>query len=94
MSKIASVKYNALKDIVNSYQKYDGKSQLENQIEKLKDKIPDNEYKALCKVYDTYLDYILVIFSRTRKVYVKLDKNSKQEDLELEDNFAEFEDLE
>lgn len=89
-------KFNALKDIFNAYQNYDCESKLEEEINKLKDKISNTEFKSLTKAYDKYLDYILGIFSKTRRVFIKLEKKElKQKESELEvDMFAPFEDLE
>ena len=84
-------KYQAIENIYNAYQKYNGdeKSLLEFEISKLEDKIEPRRYKKIQEAFDKYKHYIFKLLANSRLISIgrtsqypeKQKENTKEEDI-------------
>lgn len=98
MNTIVSKKLLALQNIFNSYEIYKGnyKSMLEIEINKLKDKLTEEDYNKLVSGFQIYKNYIFNALANTRRVFIKLSEDEqKQNDFsDLDKLFEDFENIE
>ena len=98
MNTIVSKKLLALQNIFNSYEIYkvNYKSMLEIEINKLKDKITEEDYNNLVSGFQTYKQYIFTALANTRRVFIKLSKEEQKQNYfsDLDKLFEDFENVE
>lgn len=95
MNTIVSKKLLALQNIFNSYEIYKGnyKSMLEIEINKLKDKLTEEDYNNLVSGFQTYKNYVFMALANTRRVFIKLSEDEQKQN-DFSDLDKLFEDLE
>lgn len=81
MRNIVSKKMFALQNIFNSYEIYKGdkKCMLGIEINKLKDKLSEEDYNNLVSSFQAYKQYIFYALASTRRVYIKLSEEEQKE---------------
>lgn len=89
--KIRQQKMYVLKQIYNSYEEYAGKSNLELKIEEVSSKISKDDAEALKKTFEQYKNHFFTMMANTRKVYINLKPNIKNDILDL--NLLDIEEL-
>ena len=94
MNFVVSKKFNALKNIFQSYENYKGnkKSELEIEINKLKNKISEENYNHLVSSFETYKSYVFNVIANTRRVFIKLTE--AEQNINFDDLDGLFDDLE
>lgn len=89
--KIRQQKMDVLKQIYNSYEEYAGKSNLELKIEEISAKISKEDAEVLRKTFEQYKNHFFAMMTNTRRVYINLKQNNKNDLLDL--NLLDIEEL-
>lgn len=96
MNELEQKKFNTLKNILKSYDNYSGtRERYEKRLHKLENKLKQKSFDKLVGILEMFADYVCEVLAKTKRVFVKIDKDSQTLDNdEIDEMFKEFEDVE
>lgn len=90
-NKLTQDKFNVMKNIIRYYAFYKGgkKSLLEKQLDSLRCKLTEEDYKDLKFAIEDYQDHILNILANSHRVFIKFNQQNN-EDIDFDTLFEDI----